>query len=193
MTPLHYDTPTTMTPQTGPDKNSHKNFLYLTSYYDTLPRYYDIEHLHQTHQSRHNERPEAQGIDFSLVQKKEIIDAAKKNPNQSELARQFSKNWGFEVKRTAVISVRSRSKQPLLREFQRSARSWRTPRTQGSMRQFWSGSSRREGRVYQSLAQTLCIMTPPVLWHFGPVPTGVIVRKFDCSKKLQESRKLGEK
>lgn len=43
--------------------------------------------------------------DFTLKQKKDIIDAAIKEPNQSELARMFTKKWGFEVKRTAVISI----------------------------------------------------------------------------------------
>ena len=40
--------------------------------------------------------------DFMLKEKKEIIDAAKKEPNQSKLTKEMSKNWGIKVKRTNV-------------------------------------------------------------------------------------------
>ena len=40
--------------------------------------------------------------DFTL---KEIIDAAKKEPNQSKLAREMSKKWGTEVKKTKVKGI----------------------------------------------------------------------------------------
>jgi hypothetical protein len=36
-----------------------------------------------------------------------IIEAEKTEPNHSELAREFSKKWGFEVKRPTVISILS--------------------------------------------------------------------------------------
>ena len=47
-------------------------------------------------------------IDFKLKQKKEIIDAAKKEPNQSKLAREMSKKWGIEVNRTTVKGIISK-------------------------------------------------------------------------------------
>ena len=47
-------------------------------------------------------------IDFTLKEKKEIIDAAKKEPNQSKLAREMSKKWGIEVKRTTVKGILSK-------------------------------------------------------------------------------------
>ena len=43
--------------------------------------------------------------DFMLKGKK-IIDAAKE-PNQSKLAREMSKKWGIEVKRTTVKGILS--------------------------------------------------------------------------------------
>jgi hypothetical protein len=43
--------------------------------------------------------------DLTLDQKKEIIDAAKRKSKQSELARRFTNQWGFEVKRTTVIGI----------------------------------------------------------------------------------------
>ena len=46
--------------------------------------------------------------DFTLKEKKEIIDAAKKEPNQSKLARKMSKKWGIEVKRTTVKGILSK-------------------------------------------------------------------------------------
>ena len=46
--------------------------------------------------------------DFTLKEKKEIIDAAKKKPNQSKLAREMSKKWGIEVKRTTVKEILSK-------------------------------------------------------------------------------------
>ena len=46
--------------------------------------------------------------DFTLKQKKEIIDAAKKEPNQSKLAREMSKKWGIEVNRTTVKGIISK-------------------------------------------------------------------------------------
>ena len=46
--------------------------------------------------------------DFTLKEKKEIIDAAKKEPNQSKLAREMSKKWGIEVKRTTVKRILSK-------------------------------------------------------------------------------------
>ena len=46
--------------------------------------------------------------DFTSKEKKEIIDAAKKEPNQSKLAREMSKNWGIEVKRTTVKGILSK-------------------------------------------------------------------------------------
>ena len=39
-------------------------------------------------------------IDFSLKQKLEIIDASKNEPNQTKLAKEMSKKWGIDVKRT---------------------------------------------------------------------------------------------
>ena len=46
--------------------------------------------------------------EFTLKEKKEIIDAAKKEPNQSKLAREMSKKWGIEVKRTTVKEISAR-------------------------------------------------------------------------------------
>lgn len=46
--------------------------------------------------------------DFTLKEKKEIIDAAKKEPNQSKLAREMSKKWGVEIKRTTVKGILSK-------------------------------------------------------------------------------------
>ena len=43
--------------------------------------------------------------EFTLKEKKEIIDAAKKEPNQSKLAREMNKKWGIEVKRTTVKGI----------------------------------------------------------------------------------------
>lgn len=43
--------------------------------------------------------------ELTLEQKKKIIDAAKTEPNQTELARRFTKEWGFEIKRTTVIGI----------------------------------------------------------------------------------------
>ncbi|XP_071439685.1 tigger transposable element-derived protein 4-like [Hetaerina americana] len=40
--------------------------------------------------------------------KKEIIDATKKEPNQSKLAREISKKWGVKVKRTTVKGILSK-------------------------------------------------------------------------------------
>ena len=45
--------------------------------------------------------------DFTLKEKKEIIDAVKE-PNQSKLAREMSKKWGIEVKRTTVKGIFSK-------------------------------------------------------------------------------------
>ena len=45
--------------------------------------------------------------EFTLKQK-EIIDAAKKEPNQSKLAREMSKKWGIEVNRTTVKGIISK-------------------------------------------------------------------------------------
>ena len=36
---------------------------------------------------------------LTVKEKKEIIDAAKRKPNQSKLAREISKKWGVEVKK----------------------------------------------------------------------------------------------
>ena len=47
-------------------------------------------------------------IDFTLKEKKEIIDAANNEPNQSKLARELSKKWGIEVKRTTVKEILSK-------------------------------------------------------------------------------------
>ena len=44
-------------------------------------------------------------INFTLKEKKEIIEAAKKEPNQSKLAREMSKKMGVEVKRTTVKGI----------------------------------------------------------------------------------------
>ena len=46
--------------------------------------------------------------DFTLKEKKEIIDAAKKEPNQSKVAREMSKKWGIEVKRTTIMGILSK-------------------------------------------------------------------------------------
>ena len=46
--------------------------------------------------------------DFTLKEKLEIIDAAKKEPNQSKLVREISKKWGVEVKRTTVKGILSK-------------------------------------------------------------------------------------
>lgn len=46
--------------------------------------------------------------DFTLKEKKEIIDAAKKESNQSKLASEMSKKWGVEVKRTTVKGILSK-------------------------------------------------------------------------------------
>ncbi len=46
--------------------------------------------------------------DFTLKEKKEIIDAAKKESNQSKLAKEISKKWGVEVKRTTVKGILSK-------------------------------------------------------------------------------------
>ena len=46
--------------------------------------------------------------DFTLKEKKEIIAAAKKEPNQSKLAREMSKKWCIEVKRTTVKGILSK-------------------------------------------------------------------------------------
>ena len=43
-----------------------------------------------------------------LEEKKEIIDAVKKEPNQSKLAREISKKWGVEVKRITVNEILSK-------------------------------------------------------------------------------------
>ena len=45
-----------------------------------------------------------------LKEKKEIIDAAKKEPNQSKLAWEMSKKWGIEVKRITVKELRGVAK-----------------------------------------------------------------------------------
>uniref|UniRef100_A0A915DHM8 HTH psq-type domain-containing protein n=1 Tax=Ditylenchus dipsaci TaxID=166011 RepID=A0A915DHM8_9BILA len=45
--------------------------------------------------------------DFTLEQKRAIIEAAKRESNQTKLARDFTMKWGFEVKRTAVQSILS--------------------------------------------------------------------------------------
>lgn len=44
---------------------------------------------------------------FTLEQKKEIIAASKKEQNQTQLAKDFTKKWGFEVKRTTVSTILS--------------------------------------------------------------------------------------
>ena len=46
--------------------------------------------------------------EFTLNEKKEIIDAAKKEPNQCKLAKEMSKKWGVEVKRTTVKGILSK-------------------------------------------------------------------------------------
>ena len=46
--------------------------------------------------------------DFTVKEKKEIIDATKKEPNQFKLAREMSKKWGIEVKRTTVKGIFSK-------------------------------------------------------------------------------------
>ena len=46
--------------------------------------------------------------DVTLKEKKEIIDAANKEPNQSKLAREMSKKWGIKVKRTTVKGILSK-------------------------------------------------------------------------------------
>ena len=43
-----------------------------------------------------------------MKEKKEIIDDAKKEPNQSKLAREMSKKWGIEVKGTTVKEILSK-------------------------------------------------------------------------------------
>ena len=45
---------------------------------------------------------------LTLTEKKEIIHAAKKEPNQSKLAREMSKKWGIEVKKTTVKGILSK-------------------------------------------------------------------------------------
>uniref|UniRef100_A0A915EGX2 HTH CENPB-type domain-containing protein n=1 Tax=Ditylenchus dipsaci TaxID=166011 RepID=A0A915EGX2_9BILA len=45
--------------------------------------------------------------DITLEQKQAIIEAAKRESNQTKLARDFTMKWGFEVKRTAVQSILS--------------------------------------------------------------------------------------
>ena len=45
--------------------------------------------------------------DFKLKEK-EIIDVAKKEPNRSKLAREISKKWGIEVKRTTRKEILSK-------------------------------------------------------------------------------------
>ena len=45
--------------------------------------------------------------DFTLKENKKIVDAAKKEPNQSKLAREISKKWGIEVTRTIVKKILS--------------------------------------------------------------------------------------
>jgi hypothetical protein len=50
-------------------------------------------------------------IDFSLKQKLEIIDASKNEPNQTKLAKEMSKKWGIDVKRTTVKSILSKRKE----------------------------------------------------------------------------------
>ena len=42
-----------------------------------------------------------------LKEKKESIDAAKKEPNQRKLAKAMSKKWGVKVKRTTVKGILS--------------------------------------------------------------------------------------
>ena len=44
----------------------------------------------------------------TLKEKKEMIDAAKKEPNQSKLAREIRKKWGIEVKRTTIKGILSK-------------------------------------------------------------------------------------
>ena len=46
--------------------------------------------------------------DFTVKEKKEIPDATKKEPNQSKPAREISKKWGIEVKRTTVKGILSK-------------------------------------------------------------------------------------
>ena len=46
--------------------------------------------------------------DFRLKKKKEIIDAAKKEPHQSKLAKDVSKKWAIEVKRATVKGIFSK-------------------------------------------------------------------------------------
>ena len=45
--------------------------------------------------------------DFTLAEKKEIVNAAKKEPNQSKLARDFSEKWGCEFKRNTAKGILS--------------------------------------------------------------------------------------
>ena len=45
---------------------------------------------------------------FTLKGKKEIIDTAKREPNQFKSARDISKKWGFEVNRTTVKDIFSK-------------------------------------------------------------------------------------
>ena len=42
--------------------------------------------------------------DFT-IKEKEIIDATKKEPSQSKLAREMSKKWGIKVKKTTVKGI----------------------------------------------------------------------------------------
>ena len=46
--------------------------------------------------------------DFTLKEKKEIIDAVTKEQNQSKLAREMNKTWGIKVKRTRVKRILSK-------------------------------------------------------------------------------------
>ncbi|XP_071446162.1 tigger transposable element-derived protein 4-like [Hetaerina americana] len=46
--------------------------------------------------------------DFPLKEKKDIIDAAKEEPNQSKLARQIRNKWSVEVRRTTVKGILSK-------------------------------------------------------------------------------------
>ena len=43
-----------------------------------------------------------------MLKEKKIIDAAKKEPNQSKLAREMSKKWGIKVKQTTVKGILSK-------------------------------------------------------------------------------------
>ena len=46
--------------------------------------------------------------DFTVKEKKEFIDATKKEPNQSKPSREMSKKWGIEVKRSTVKWILSK-------------------------------------------------------------------------------------